>query len=62
MFRWFLFNIKVYSIVSHFELAVSQQLNIIVERKEYIHKMHYTSKLRFMKFNNDTCNICQYDI
>lgn len=62
MFRWFLFNIKVNSIVSHFELAVSQQLNIIVERKEYIHKMHYTSKLRFMKFNNDTCNICQYDI
>lgn len=62
MFRWFLFNIKVYSIVSHFELAVSQQLNIIVERKEYIHKMHYTSKLRFMKFNSDTCNICQYDI
>lgn len=62
MFRWFLFNIKVYSTVSHFELAVSQQLNIIVERKEYIHKMHYTSKLRFMKFNNDTCNICQYDI
>lgn len=54
MFRWFLFNIKVYSIVSHFELAVSQQLNIIVERKEYIHEMHYTSKLRFMKFNSDT--------
>lgn len=62
MFRWFLFNIKVYSIISHFELAVSQQLNIIVERKEYIHEMHYTSKLRFMKFNSDTCNICQYDI
>lgn len=62
MFRWFLFNIKVYSIVSHFELAVSQQLNIIVERKEYIPEMHYTSKLRFMKFNSDTCNICQYDI
>lgn len=61
MFRWFLFNIKVYSIVSHFELAVSQQLNIIVERKD-IHEMHYTSKLRFMKFNSDTCNICQYDI